>query len=72
MHRKKIAAALAVATATSLVLVPQAQASTFATRFSASEEFLANTTSRDCGAPMNAATLARAPSRAAVASSAMR
>ncbi|KJK37331.1 hypothetical protein UK23_41760, partial [Lentzea aerocolonigenes] len=30
MHRKKIAAALAVATATSLIIAPQAQASTFA------------------------------------------
>ncbi|MEV6244130.1 alpha/beta hydrolase [Lentzea sp. NPDC051838] len=32
MHRKKIAAALAVATATSLVIAPQAQASTFTTQ----------------------------------------
>ena len=43
-----------------------------ATRLSASVAFLVNTTSRECGAPMNRATLARAPSRAAVASSAMR
>ena len=43
-----------------------------ATRLSASVAFLVNTTSRSLAAPMNRATLARAPSSAAVASSAMR
>ncbi len=43
-----------------------------ATRLSASVTFLAKTTSRSEPAPMKRATLARAPSSAAVASSAMR
>ena len=40
----------------------------YATRLIASVEFLVNTTSSGAAAPMNAATLARAPSYASVAS----
>ena len=43
-----------------------------ATRLSASVAFLVNTTVRSDGAPMKPRTLARAPSSASVASSAIR